>query len=117
MRNLFALISCPYCNVAALAVMDANCSLPLRQRINITEVLPQEINHKAIGDPRLSFLATLNKSESVQEWGFPILVLDSEGLKMNHGNVDIGITGRAMVHSSYSHNHYKTFIKHYMSFE
>lgn len=117
MRNLFAMISCPYCNVASLAVLDMNCSLPVSKQIRITEVLPQEINHKAIGSPNLSFLAALHENESVQEWGFPILVLDSDGLKMNRGLVDIGKTGRAMVRSSYSHNHYKTFLKHYLANE
>lgn len=114
MKTLFSLISCPFCNTASLAVLHANCNLPLDKQIKIIEVLPNEINGKAIGDARLAFLAELNKSTSVQEWGFPILALDTVGLKLDKGMVNLGSTGRVMIHSAYSHNHYKKFLEHYL---
>jgi len=110
-KLLYSLLGCPYCNIAGLSILFANCNLPVGNRVSIIEVLPNELNHKALGDPRLSFLSALNKSESVQEWGFPVLVLDNVGLKHFRGNVVVGPTGRAMVHSAYSHKHYQRFIE------
>lgn len=114
MRTLFAMIGCPYCAIASLGVIQANCSLPLDKQINIVEVLPQEINRRAIGDPRLSVLAALHKSESVQEWGFPVLMLDKEGLKRRFDDINTGNTKRALIRSVYSANHYETFLKEYL---
>ena len=111
MKTLFALLGCPFCNTASLAIAAANCNLSVKDQVKIIEVLPNEINHKAFGDPRMSFLAALNKSESLQEWGFPILVLDNTGMRSKWNNVDFGTTGRVMIHSAYSHKHYQRFIE------
>lgn len=111
---LYSLMGCPYCRTASLAVIHANLTLPLNKRITIIEVLPQEINGRAIGDPRLAFLAELNKNPSIQEWGFPVLVLEDEKVMQRFGTSMKKMTNRVVMHSAYSHDHYVTFLKQYL---
>ena len=115
MNCLFSLFACPYCSVASLSIQQANTTLPLNQRIAEVIVMPQEINGKWIGDPRLAFLAELNKTESLQQWGFPVLVLDNDRTKERFGRLIREKTGRIMVHSAYSHNHYVVFLRRYLN--
>ena len=75
MNTLFSLIGCPICAKASMAIAKVNTELPPSRQIWEIKVLPQEINGKFIGDPRLNFMAELHKSQSFQNWTFPILVI------------------------------------------
>lgn len=115
MRTLFSLIGCPYCEIASLAVLKMNMSLPFDRRIRIVSMMPVILGRRYLGDASTRFLAAKFDHPNPMGWNTPVLVVDNPVITREHGVLRKKMGDRVLVHGAYTRSSYYTFLKHFLT--
>ena len=101
---LFVLPSCNLCAEAELAVIQANATLPISEKIQMINIMSNR--------PELALLAKFHNSNNPSDWAVPTLFLEEKGVKKVFGSyVKTNNKHRVIIRSVLDKEHLLEYIR------